>query len=411
MAKLVPIRREQEKRPFEFRAEGSLSEIVCQLKTGFLSNLKEQDLDRPVSLQFSGSSHPTGGRLTHRAKGVLDEVLWSFKRGFLDLLSLEQFRRCGLLAIHEEDEAIKASPAWVRTGDGFDPAFFGLREPPFAQSPNPRFFYASPAHAQAASRLVYAINQRKGFALITGEVGSGKTTVCRTALKSLDPRSKVALIMSTFINRQELLIALCEEFDIEPSRRRKINYIRAIQKYLIECYREGVPVVLIVDEAQNLAPPVLEEIRMLSNLETEEDKLIQIVLMGQPELAERIDKADLEQLRQRIMVRYHLFPLEVAETQRYIEHRLQVAGPGSVGFDLSAFQRVFEFSRGIPRLINSVCDAALVVAYNEGSKSIGDEVIEKAILDLQGESPAEPQHLGQPGKPGLKGRGYAEFMK
>jgi len=368
-----------------FEAEGTLTEIIYRLKQQFLPTLADPDLDEVVSVVFASHAESGAKRLVFRSQGKLEEVLWRFKRGFLDRLPGREFRRKGVLRILRESKVIQPNPSfWAAPQEELYLEFFGLEENPFAQTPNPRYFYASPMHSEAISRLTYAINRKRGFALITGEIGSGKTTVCRTALRSIDRRARVALITSTYLTRQELLIALCEEFEAEPVRRRKVNYLRALQHYLIDQYRNDRLVVLVLDEAQNLSPPVLEEVRMLSNLETEEDKLIQIVLLGQPELARKIDTPELEQLRQRIAVRYHLIPLDRAETGRYIQHRLEVAGGGKVRFQEKAYGAVYEASGGVPRIINSVSEGCLLAAYSRSAYEVSEETVRAACRNLEG---------------------------
>jgi len=382
-----------------FEAGGSLTEIIFQLKHHFLPGLKDEDLDQVVRIVFTTDADQGGKRLAFRVRGGLEQVLWQFKRGFLDQLHGTDFIRKGVFRILQEGQAVQPSPeCWAAPPGDLYLGFYGLEENPFAQTPNPRYFYASPGHAEAISRLVYAINRKRGFALLTGEIGSGKTTVCRTALRAVDRRARVALITSTFLTRQELLIALCEEFDLEPARRRKVNFLRALQHYLIEQYQNERLVVVVLDEAQNLSPPVLEEVRMLSNLETEEDKLIQIVLLGQPELARKIDRTELEQLRQRITVRYHLMPLELSETRRYIEHRLSVAGGGKARFTDRAYAAVFEASGGVPRLINSLAEAALIIGYSRGRQEITEEMVRAARLDLDGKPSPEVSVRKREGK-------------
>lgn len=384
-------------RGIDFEAEGTLSEIIYQLKHHFLPGLSDADLDQPVRIVFTTDPESGERRLAFRRQEGLEQALWQFKRCFLDCLPAPDFDRKGVLKILRDRKVIQPSPGfWAASPDERYLEFFGFEEDPFAQTPNPRFFYASPMHAEAMSRLTYAINQKRGFALITGEIGSGKTTVCRTALRSVVRRARIALITSTFLSRNELLIALCEEFDIEPVRRRKVNFLRALQHYLIEQYQRDRVVVVVLDEAQNLSPPVLEEVRMLSNLETEEDKLIQIVFLGQPELARQIDTPKLEQLRQRIAVRYHLHPLDPAETRRYVEHRLGVVGGGKARFTDGAYKRIYEHSGGIPRLINGVCEASLLAAYSRGRMEITERVVRTAELDLGGKSgPAAIRHDGK----------------
>jgi general secretion pathway protein A len=264
--------------------------------------------------------------------------------------------------------------------------FYGLDKMPFNTTPDTRFFFHSEQHQEALSSLLYAINQRKGFVLLTGEIGAGKTTVCRAFLNRLDPSTKVAVITNTRLTERQLLQSICEEFGLWiPGNVGKVTLFNELNQFLIDQYRQGVNVVLIVDEAQNLRPEVLEEIRLISNLETERDKLIQIVLMGQPELREIIELPELKQLKQRIVLRFHLYPLSEREAQAYIFHRLRLAGAdGSLKFSRKALKLVYEYSGGIPRVINIVCDNVMLLGFVHETKKIADSLVKEVIRDLEG---------------------------
>ena len=264
--------------------------------------------------------------------------------------------------------------------------FFGFKESPFNLTPNSRFFFASQKHTEALDSLVYAINQRKGFVVITGEIGSGKTTVCRTLLSRLDRHTQVALITNTHLNSKDLLMMVMEDLGIEFSGGSKSSLLSQLNAYLIDQIKQDNNVVLIIDEAQNLKPNVLEEIRMLSNLETETEKLIQIILLGQPELKEKLALSRLEQLRQRVAVYFHLSPLTETETKEYVLHRLKIAsGSDHQYMTEEALQLVYEFSKGVPRLINQICDNAFLTGYVNESKIIDARIMKEVI----GESPME----------------------
>jgi general secretion pathway protein A len=264
--------------------------------------------------------------------------------------------------------------------------FFGFKESPFNLTPNSRFFFASHKHTEALDSLVYAINQRKGFVVITGEIGSGKTTVCRTLLSRLDRHTQVALITNTHLNSKDLLTMVLEDLEIEFSNGSKARLLSQLNSYLIDQIKQDNNVVLIIDEAQNLKPNVLEEIRMLSNLETETEKLIQIILLGQPELKDKLALSRLEQLRQRVAVYFHLSPLSEAETKEYILHRLKIAsGSDHQYMTDAALELVYTFSKGVPRLINQICDNAFLTGY-VSEKSVIDEQIMKEVIV---ESPME----------------------
>lgn len=262
--------------------------------------------------------------------------------------------------------------------------FYGFKEPPFNLTPNSRFFFESTRHKEALSTLVYAIRERKGFVVITGEIGSGKTTVCRTLLNHLDNQTETALITNTHISGKDLLMTLLEDLNVafEPGSKSKL--LSQLNHYLIEQLRRDHNVVLIIDEAQNLSPAVMEEVRMLSNLETESEKLVQIIFIGQPDLKNKMALDRLEQLRQRIAVYYHLSPLDKADTCNYVLHRLKVASQSDRQyFTEEALNLVYEFSRGVPRLINQICDSALLSGFITEVQIVD----EKLLRDVIRESP------------------------
>ncbi len=272
--------------------------------------------------------------------------------------------------------------------------FYGFKENPFDLTPNSRFFFASHKHTEALDSLVYAINQRKGFVVITGEIGSGKTTVCRTLLSRLDRHTQVALITNTHLNSKDLLTMVLEDLEIEFSNGSKAKLLSTLNTYLIEQIKQDNNVVLIIDEAQNLKPAVLEEIRMLSNLETETEKLIQIILLGQPELKGILALNRLEQLRQRVAVYFHLTPLTETETKEYVLYRLKIAsGSDHQYMTEEALAWVYKFSKGVPRLINQICDSAFLTGYITETPTIDDrivkEVIEEAPMERFGRQKAE----------------------
>ncbi len=269
--------------------------------------------------------------------------------------------------------------------------FYNFKEKPFNNNPDPRFFYPSPKHAEALDRLFYAVKERKGFVVITGEIGAGKTTVCRALLKKLsDVDSEICMITNTHLNAKELIMAILEDLGVAYKSGTKIKLLAQLNDYLIQKMREDKDVVLIVDEAQNLTPSVLEEVRMLSNLETDTEKLIQIILMGQPQLRDKLRLKELEQFRQRIAVHYHLYPLSREEATGYVHHRLKIVSQNGTAthlFSPEALDVMYGFSGGIPRLINYACDSALLSGFvyekKVIDKSMMQEVVDESHLKLR----------------------------
>jgi general secretion pathway protein A len=264
-------------------------------------------------------------------------------------------------------------------------AYFGLKENPFNLSPEPRYLFLSEQHRDALNCLIYGIKEKKGFVLISGGIGLGKTTICRSLLGSLDDSVETALIFNTAISDIDLLETVLREYGItiKSEFRTKKNYINVLNDFLLKNFAAGKTAVLLVDEAQNLSHGVLEQIRMLSNLETETEKLIQIILIGQPELVNTLMLPALRQLNERITVRYDLKPLSRLEVLEYIQHRLIVAqGPGSLKFTKRAFTLIYKFSEGIPRRINALCDRSLLIAYTKNTSKIDHKIIKLAVHDI-----------------------------
>jgi general secretion pathway protein A len=260
--------------------------------------------------------------------------------------------------------------------------YYGFTDRPFNLTPDSKFFYASTKHEEALNCLLLAISERNGFVVVTGEIGSGKTTVCRTLIHKLDPTTKVALILNTHLSRKELLTTILEDLGIEYRSSSKTHLLSALNKYLIEQAAKDTNVVVIVDEAQNLTPTVLEEVRMLSNLETDTEKLIQIILLGQPELKKKLSLPRLEQFRQRIVFNYHLEPLNKEEAKEYVKHRLMKAGNAAANiFSDDAIDEIYRYSKGVPRLINIICHNALISGIVYETKNITREIIIEAVKD------------------------------
>jgi general secretion pathway protein A len=267
--------------------------------------------------------------------------------------------------------------------------FYGLREKPFALTPDPQFLYLSEGHRTAIESLLYGIQQKEGFMVLTGDVGTGKTTICRALLEKLGGKIKTAVIFNSFLTEGKLLESILLDFGFPTIGRTKYDRIHALNQFLLQLLSRGENAVLIIDEAQNLSIPVLEQIRMLSNLETEKEKLIQIILLGQLELDHKLRSEKLKQLNQRIMIRNHLHPLTRKETEAYIYQRLMVGGAqGNLTFSNSALNEIFKFSKGIPRLINLLCDRALLGGFVEQYFHIDRGIIKKAKNSLLGQEEA-----------------------
>jgi general secretion pathway protein A len=261
--------------------------------------------------------------------------------------------------------------------------FFQLREFPFAITPDPRYLYFTPSHRAAFEHVVYGVSARKGFIELTGEVGCGKTTLCRAVLERLGDTVRSALILNPCLSGPQLLRAIVADFGLEAPRDR-LSQLAALNAFLLRQSAAGANVVLIIDEAQDLSAGTMEQVRLLSNLETAQQKLIQIVLAGQPELKQRLESPDLRQLRQRIAVRSWIPPLGAADVAGYIRHRLRTAGaPEDVEFDTAAVNRVSAYSGGVPRMINAVCDYALLAGYTLATRRITDACVERAVRQLE----------------------------
>src|SRR5687768_10453572 len=262
--------------------------------------------------------------------------------------------------------------------------FYDLRERPFALSPDPDYLYPSRVHREALDYLRYGLESQAGFVVITGEIGSGKTTLLQTLLRGLDSQTTVGRIVNTMLEPRELLETIMIDFGLDPSGKSKPLILRDLAQYLVDQRLAGRMVLLVIDEAQNLSLGALEELRMLSNLETEKSKLLQIVLVGQPNLREKLNAPELEQLRQRITVSYHLQPLDASETENYINHRLKRAALNApMEFPREVTDAVHARSRGVPRIINVICDAALVFGYAEERRQVDVELIEEVLDELE----------------------------
>jgi general secretion pathway protein A len=263
--------------------------------------------------------------------------------------------------------------------------FHGFREKPFNLTPDPRFIFLSKNHKESFAHLLYGINNRVGFIALTGEVGSGKTTVLRALLSQLDAdQHRTALIFNPCLSPTELLQNINREFGIPTDTSNNSSLLESLNQFLLQQNAEGRTVVLVIDEAQNLEASVLEQIRLISNLETDREKLIQIVLSGQSELLKILERNEMRQLSQRIRVRYHLQPMDFTDTVHYIYHRLEVAGgKGGVVFSKGALKRIYKYSHGLPRLINVACDRALLTGYSRDTTRISSQVTAAGIKDMR----------------------------
>lgn len=280
-----------------------------------------------------------------------------------------------------------AYPATVSSDPMYN-EFFGLKESPFSIAPDPRYLFMSERHREALAHLLYGLGGGGGFVLLTGEIGAGKTTVCRCFLEQIPGNCNVAYIFNPKLTVLELLRAILDEFHVDYPKERNsdatvTDYVAPLNQFLLDAHAQGRNNVLIIDEAQNLSAEVIEQLRLLTNLETSERKLLQIVLIGQPELRTMLARPDMEQLAQRVIARFHLPALSETETTHYISHRLAVAGRvAEVPFDKAAVQRIHKLSRGVPRRINLLCDRALLGAYATGKASIGRAIVDKAAHEV-----------------------------
>jgi len=264
--------------------------------------------------------------------------------------------------------------------------FYGLKEKPFSFTPDPQYLYPSQAHRTAIDSLLYGIYQRQGFMVLTGDIGTGKTTICRAILEKLNKNVKTAVIFTSLLEEGELLKSILQDLGISSEAKSNKEWMNALNNFLLQQLSQGKNVVLIIDEAQNLSTPVLEEIRMLSNLETGKKKMLQIVLIGQMELEQKLQSPELKQLNQRVAMRLRLLPLTRTETESYINLRLTTAGARrNITFSRSALNGIYEFSNGIPRLINLICDRVLLAGFINQTYHMRKKIVKKAQKSLLGE--------------------------
>src|SRR5215831_3617609 len=283
--------------------------------------------------------------------------------------------------------------------------FYRLDEKPFNPTPDPKFLYLTPAHREALAQLVYGVQESKGFMILTGEVGTGKTTLLHTLLRKLDTSTPVAFVTNSLLPFDGILEYALEDFGVRDGGSTMAQRLAALNRFLIERHREGQKAVLILDEAQNLAPETLEQVRLLSNFETPTEKLLQILLVGQPELKLKLQLPELRQLRQRIGMQASIRPLTHDEMREYIQSRLRKAGaPDLKLFSEAATERIEAYTGGVPRLVNIVCDHCLLIGYADERHRIDRDIVEKAIEYLEeGRRPARAEGFAwQPGPPALR---------
>ncbi len=278
--------------------------------------------------------------------------------------------------------------------------YFGLKETPFSIAPDPRYLFMSIGHREALAHLVYGINGDSGFVLLTGEVGTGKTTICRCLLEQMPDNSDIAFVLNPKVTVQELLATVCDELGVRyPEGNSSIKvFVDAINAHLLDAHARGKKTILIIEEAQNLGTEVLEQVRLLTNLETNETKLLQIIMIGQPELREMLARKELRQLAQRITARYHLGPLSQKEVAAYVTHRLAVAGVANRIFPAGVIKRLYQISEGIPRLINVLCDRALLGAYVQGKAGVDRSTFERAAEEVLGRAKSKRYLLKRYGR-------------
>ena len=264
--------------------------------------------------------------------------------------------------------------------------YYGLTVPPFDLTPNPKFLFYTPKHQEAFNHLLFGIRERKGFVQLTGEIGAGKTTLCRALLEQLDKKFSTALILNPVLDADQLMKAIAMEFGLHVKGLDRLDTVAAINEFLLDQTHKERECLLIIDEAQDLTDDLLEQVRLLSNLETDSRKLLQIVLMGQPELRDRLNNPKLRQLRQRITVRFHLDSLSRRELSQYIQHRLEISGAkGSPYFTAPAIWRIYNYSDGVPRLVNALCDKALLAGFALQRHTIDFSTVGRAIRELEGQ--------------------------
>lgn len=276
--------------------------------------------------------------------------------------------------------------------------FYGFQERPFEITPDPKFVYLSEIHQEGLARLQYAVREGKGFSVITGEAGTGKTTLVHMLLSKLDGRVRTSFIFNPILDRADFLNYVCDDLGIKSDgMKSRGQSLAALHNFLLDCYARDEKVFLIIDEAQCLEPELLQEVRLLTNLETSKNKLLHVILLGQPELNQILTEPRFRPLKQRITVRYHLRPLRLKETNEYIQYRLKRAGSRNLSiFDHGAIREIYRYSKGIPRLISIVCDNALLTGFSLEETRIGKNIIRDIVMDLEGSKKGNRKSLLPP---------------
>ena len=334
-------------------------------------------VDQPTLKERIELAQEAYDTLSHKQKREAYDAVIEVKKGHVPSKKAKDFRPGPLKFLGIKDNAKKTKHQNIYQD------FFGFSEKPFDLTPDPKYLYLSSKHKEVLAHLVYGLQENNGFLKIIGEVGTGKTMICRSFLRELRADFNIAYIFNPCLNQLELLQTINTELGLPGKSKSKKKLVDVLNHFLLEERAKGHRVVVIIDEAQDLATNVLEQLRLLSNLETDTEKLIQIVLIGQPELDKVLAKDGLRQLRQRITIKWELLPLNLEETRGYIQHRLNIAlGKGKVRFSRQAVEMVFRYSRGIPRMINVVADRTLLIAYTQSSKKITTKIVKLAVSDI-----------------------------
>ena len=348
------------------------------------SEVQPDSVDQPSLKERIEMAQEAYDTLSNKQKREAYDAVVEVKKGHVDSGETKASRQGPLKFLGIKEDARKPKHQNIYQD------FFGFSEKPFDLTPDPKYLYLSPKHKEVLAHLVYGLQENNGFLKIIGEVGTGKTMICRSFLRELRSDFNIAYIFNPCINALELLQTVNTELGIPGKSKSKKKLVDVLNRFLLEERAKGHRVVVIIDEAQDLEPRVLEQLRLLSNLETDTEKLIQIVLIGQPELDKVLAKEGLRQLRQRITIQWELLALNLEETRGYIQHRLNVAlGKGKVRFSRQAVEMVYRYSRGIPRMINVVADRTLLIAFTQSTKKITPKIVQLAVSDIGNLVPIE----------------------